>query len=207
VSIDSTGRLLVAEATAIRQVTTTGLVSTLAQTTLATSVASSPSGLLAYAQRDETAGTFTVRRLNLSGQGIMFATVPVAAGDNLHLYGTANGRLYGVQSERVVEISESGTVTPVAGTVTGANNPTPVDGSGAAARFRSIHAVTGDLQGNLYVIDGTLIRKVTPSGQVTTLAGNTTATLPADGTGSAASFLSPFSLAIMGRAMCWCSIR
>lgn len=46
------------------------------------------------------------------------------------------------------------------------------DGTGAAAKFTSINAITIDNVGNLYVADGSAVRKVTPDGVVTTLAGS-----------------------------------
>lgn len=48
---------------------------------------------------------------------------------------------------------------------------TYADGLGTAARFQHIGSVATDAQGNLYLVDGSAIRKITPAGQVTTLAG------------------------------------
>lgn len=45
------------------------------------------------------------------------------------------------------------------------------DGAGAAARFRSPNSMAIDTAGNLYVGDGDRIRKITPAGVVSTLAG------------------------------------
>ncbi|MBL7928365.1 MAG: gliding motility-associated C-terminal domain-containing protein [Bacteroidia bacterium] len=70
------------------------------------------------------------------------------------------------------------------------------DGSALASRFNSPHGVCADKQGNLYVADryNHRIRKISTSGTVSTLAGSG---LPgsADGTGTAASFNEPWSLA------------
>src|SRR5260221_1577288 len=48
-----------------------------------------------------------------------------------------------------------------------------IDGQGSAARFTSPQALVTDRQGNLYVADNEdhTVRKVTPAGKVTTLAG------------------------------------
>jgi hypothetical protein len=54
------------------------------------------------------------------------------------------------------------------------------EGIGTAARFRSMNGITSDASGNLYVADLSRIRKVTPTGEVTTLFD-----LTANGIGSA----------------------
>jgi gliding motility-associated-like protein len=70
------------------------------------------------------------------------------------------------------------------------------DGAALSSRFNSPHGVCADKQGNVYVADryNHRIRKITPSGTVSTLAGSG---LPGstDGTGTAASFNEPWSLA------------
>ncbi|MCR5886613.1 hypothetical protein LRS06_02250 [Hymenobacter sp. J193] len=49
--------------------------------------------------------------------------------------------------------------------------PNYADGQGTAARFYQVGSLAADAQGNLYLIDGPAIRKITPAGRVTTLAG------------------------------------
>ncbi len=68
-----------------------------------------------------------------------------------------------------------------------------VDGTGAAARFRAPCGITADPAGNLYVTDrlSHVIRKVTPAGVVTTLAGKPDVSGHKDGSGKAALFDSP----------------
>src|SRR5579864_6209521 len=72
------------------------------------------------------------------------------------------------------------------------------DGTNNAARFYFPPAVALDTNGNLYVADtgNNTIRKVTPLGVVTTLAGLAGVLGSADGTNSAASFYWPNGVAV-----------
>ncbi len=73
------------------------------------------------------------------------------------------------------------------------------DGSGSAARFNFPASVAVDNSGNVYVADmfNNAIRKITPAGMVTTLAGTMSYTVGnADGTGSAAQFCHPYGLIV-----------
>jgi streptogramin lyase len=64
-----------------------------------------------------------------------------------------------------------------------------VDGTGPAARFATIRAMTQDASGDLYVAEQATVRKVSLAGTVTTLAGAPGTTAKADGKGSAAAFV------------------
>jgi gliding motility-associated-like protein len=70
-----------------------------------------------------------------------------------------------------------------------------IDGAALSSRFNSPHGICADKQGNIYVADryNHRIRKITPSGTVSTLAGSG---LPgsSDGAGTAASFNEPWAL-------------
>jgi len=72
------------------------------------------------------------------------------------------------------------------------------DGTGPAARFANPRSVAADSAGNVYVADNLndTIRKVTPAGVVTTLAGLAGCSGSADGTNSAALFDEPDGLAL-----------
>ena len=93
-------------------------------------------------------------------------------------------------------ITPNGAVTTFAGT---AGKYGYADGVGAAARFYNIHGLAVDGAGNVFAADTNnyVIRKITSSGIVTTLAGNQ-AQLPgyADGTGAAALFAGPYGVAV-----------
>jgi len=72
------------------------------------------------------------------------------------------------------------------------------DGTGSAARFNLPQNVAVDSAGNVYAADRTndTIRKITPAGVVTTLAGTAGVAGSADGTGPAASFSLPEGVAV-----------
>ncbi|HTH82266.1 MAG TPA: IPT/TIG domain-containing protein [Mucilaginibacter sp.] len=92
----------------------------------------------------------------------------------------------------IYKITPTGAVNIYAGHKT---NPGHDDGIATVATFSSPGAVAIDLPGNLYVVDGANIRKITPNGTVSTLAGNNTIG-NTDGAGTLASFNSPAGIAV-----------
>ncbi|HEY2584061.1 MAG TPA: NHL repeat-containing protein [Mucilaginibacter sp.] len=93
----------------------------------------------------------------------------------------------------ILEVNQAGTVTTLAGKgQTGANN-----GPDSSATFYYPNSVAVDAANNVYVADGVnnLIRKITPAGMVTTLAGSGIAGA-IDSTGTAASFNGPSGLVV-----------
>jgi streptogramin lyase len=72
------------------------------------------------------------------------------------------------------------------------------DGIGSLAQFRAPSGVALDRSGNAFVADtfSHTIRRVTPSGEVTTVAGTAGVPGSADGSGTAAQFSSPCSVAV-----------
>ena len=96
-------------------------------------------------------------------------------------------------SNRIRRIdAESGALTTVAGGAEGFS-----DGAGGAASFNTPSALAIDASGNLYVADTSnhRIRKVTPEGIVTTLAGDGTPGAR-DGAAHAAQFNAPVGVAV-----------
>jgi sugar lactone lactonase YvrE len=95
-------------------------------------------------------------------------------------------------NHRIVKITPAGVTSVFAGGTMGFAN-----GTGSAAQFNQPYTIAIDGSGNFYVGDrmNHAVRKITPAGVVTTLAGNGTAGF-ANGTGSAAMFNEPLGLAI-----------
>ena len=101
----------------------------------------------------------------------------------------------------VRKISPGGLVTTLAG-LAGNKNKGFSDSSGASARFNHPSALALDSEGNIYVADtwNCAIRKITPNGGVTTLAGSTKAgggvIGSVDGSGTNALFNFPAGMAV-----------
>ncbi len=104
--------------------------------------------------------------------------------------GDGNLVVVDVFNDTVRQISPAGVVSTLAGLAqqSGSN-----DGTGSAARFFYPRGVTVDGAGTIYVADTNnhTIRKVTPAGVVSTLAGLAGSPGSADGNGSAARFNFP----------------
>ena len=106
----------------------------------------------------------------------------------------AAGNIYvGEQTPVIRKIDPNGVVT----TLAGSNTYGSADGLGAAASFSYVTGLALDEVGNLYASDAVsnLIRKITPNGEVTTLAGNGNLG-SVDGVGKAASFANPTGIAV-----------
>jgi len=108
-----------------------------------------------------------------------------------------NGNVYVVDTTnpRIRKITPAGVVT----TLAGSGSHGSVDGTGTAASFSQPIGVAVDSSGNVYVSDtgNNKIRKVTPAGVVTTLAGADEGDY-ADGQGTAARFYNPNGVAVDG---------
>ncbi len=107
------------------------------------------------------------------------------------------GNLYvaDASNHTIRRVSPAGVVTTFAGTGGQAGS---ADGTGGAARFNSPSAVAVDAAGNVFVADraNNTVRRIAPTGEVTTLAGLAGVSGADDGTGSAALFNQPTGLTI-----------
>ena len=166
-AVDTAGNIYVADAYnhTIRQITSVGFVTTLA----------GAAGL-----KGASDGTGSIARLNIP-QGLA-----IDAANNVFVADTNNNSIR--------KITSAGNVTTFAGEAGYGS----ADGVGSAASFNHPRGLVIDTASNMYVADtdNSTIRKITPSGVVTTFAGAAGANGSADGVGSAASFNSPRKLAV-----------
>jgi hypothetical protein len=105
----------------------------------------------------------------------------------------AAGNAFVADSTAIRKVTPQGVVTTFAGSGT----PGFTNGNGTLARFGTLRNIAIDPAGNLYVTDTAnfAIRRVTPAGDVTTLAGGS-ARGSADGQGAAAQFDSPWGITV-----------
>jgi sugar lactone lactonase YvrE len=180
VAIDSSGNVYVADFgnNSIRKVTQQGTVTTLAGvggTSTATSSLGEPSPA-GHADGTGAAASFKQP-----------TGIAIDSSGNLYVSDTGNNTIR--------KVTSAGVVTTLAGTAGSAGS---ADGTGSAARFSSPRGLTVDGSGNVYVADGgnSSIRKITPAGVVTTLAGLTGNFAVQFGTGSSAIFDVPAGIAV-----------
>ena len=162
IAVDASGNMYVADVynAKIRKITPEGVVSTFAGSTLG------------YAD-----GIGAAAKFNSPNQ------IAIDAANNLYISDNGNAK--------VRKITPAGVVTTLAGSTSGY-----LDGTGAAAKFSTLSGIDVDVAGNVYVADQNnhRIRKITPSGVVTTLAGSTGGF--ADGTGVNAQFKYPSAVTV-----------
>lgn len=170
ITADAAGNIYLADTgnNAIRRITPSGVVTTFA-------------GSVGGVYEGSTDGTGTFARFN-SPHGLA-----LDPGGNLYVADTDN--------HTIRKITPAGIATTLAGT---AGSSGSIDGAGAAARFNFPGGVAVDSAGNVYVADtdNSIIRRITPTGAVTTLAGTAGKIGSADGTGPAARFNYPTGVAV-----------
>lgn len=206
----------------IKKVATDGSITTYAKVGEPISLAYGPNRVLyvvdklgasAYAIRriadDGTVSTLTQTAPYDAATGTVDGASGVATAYTLNLAVAPDGAVYATDGSRVRRIAPDGSFSTLAGGGCEAGAPpgstcldrrNPVDGLGTLARFMGPAAIVADQAGNLYVSDVALIRKITPAGAVTTLAGRTSRNFDfvndIDGTGSAAVFSGNSPMAI-----------
>ena len=208
VAVDTSGNVYVAEYSStgnIRMITPGGAVSTLANVVGAYGITIDNNGRIYVADRDHHniwVGTIA----NLT------STLTVLAGDGNSGYIDDTGSLAEFYQPTGVAVDGSGNVyvadsrnhivrkvtsTGVVTTLAGSNSQGSSNGTGTSASFSKPTGVAVGTSGNVYVAEFSnhMIRVVTSSGVVTTLAGSTSSG-SSDGTGSSATFNQPTGVAV-----------
>lgn len=215
ITIDASGNLFVADAgnNLIREVTSAGVVSTIAGSdstgfingidTSATFFA--PTGITVDGPGNlyvADAGNNAIRKITSGAVVDTFAANDTTLNSTVPTFKNptgiavdAAGNLYVANylDNTILKVNPAAAISIYAGTgLQGAAN-----GSAGSATFYYPNSVALDKAGNLYVSDGVnnLIRKITPAGVVSTLAGSGVSGA-ADSTGTAASFNGPAGLAV-----------
>lgn len=115
--------------------------------------------------------------------------IDVDAAGNLFVADSANGTIRRITPDAVV--------TTFAGKA-GQPHSDPIDGPGDVARFKVPHGIAVDVHGNVFVTERAshTIRRITPTGEVTTVAGASGMPGGDDGTGAQARFYHPGDIAV-----------
>ena len=178
IALDNMGNLFIADlgADTIRLVTPGGIVSTLA-------------GMVATSGSSDGIGTAA----NFNGPNSLAAhTDPSTGTTTVYI---ADGGNSTIRQMVVTPGNTAGIVTTLAGS---AGTSGSSDGVGSTASFNDPEAVAIDSSGSIIVADtgNQTIRKITPTGAVTTMAGSVGIRGAIDATGTASQFNAPYGLAI-----------
>lgn len=137
----------------------------------------------------------TVSTLTAAGTGVADETAPFANPSGITVGPSGKVYVADTLTHVIREVGPGGDVTTIAGM---AGYVGSRDGSGADARFLSPTGVATDAANNVYVSDpgASTIRRIAPSGMVTTLAGTASSPGSSNGTGPQARFYNPRGLAV-----------
>lgn len=194
VAVKTDGTVFVADNMAIRAITSAGQVSTRYTLPVGSNVVEGrmadvvAGGLAADANGNLfITNAYGSRRLSSANEVLMLEGQPVVndlLGTRLFLPrgvaldGSGNAYLYDLEG-KISKWTPSGPfgMPTLVGLAGAANTKGAANGTGMDARFEQVLAMTVDPQGNVYAADTTnnLVRKITPAGVVTTVAGTTRA--------------------------------
>lgn len=216
ICIAGSGDLYVADTfnSAVRKITPGGLVSTFAGMARGASAEDGmvidarfalPSGLAAGVNGDlYVTDLGTIRRITAAGLVTTVAGAPTGSAIAVD----ASGNLYVGKNHTIQKITPSGEVTTLAGTP---GTYGDVDGIGSSALLDEPRAMALDTAGNIDFTDGCGVRRLSPDGKVTTIAGAVSSCGSNDGLGSAARFSGPLGIVIDSQGSIYvgdtCSIR
>lgn len=218
-AIDSSGNIYMADTgtTSIRKITPAGVVTTLAGVARNIDLADGSGSAAGLADPGKIAvdgrgniyfaDSYTIRKATPAGVVTTLAGNPLGGGSAdgtgtsasfsyiSGIAADAAGNVYVSEVMTIRKISPEGVVT----TLAGSDHPDytlPFDGTGSAARFSYLSGLAIDGAGNLYAADNVTVRKITPSGVVTTLAGQPSVYGASDGPGAKASFANLGGIAV-----------
>lgn len=134
----------------------------------------------------------SIRRITPQG---LVSTVATGVGFPQSVVIDGSGNLYLSTFSSIVRIAPGGASTLFAGSTSQTGS---ADGQGTAARFNGPMGLAIDATGSIYVADvfNATVRKITSSGLVSTLAGSAGQQGTVDGTGAAARFSAPITVAV-----------
>ena len=208
IAIDANGNLFIGDTDnhRIRKITKGGLVSTYAGIgpegpwlTISpydgyrTTASIGPQSLVFDAQGTLYFNGGNLSKITSDGNVVSIALTPSSSAGWGMAVDPVSGNFYVSNYNKILKITPTGSVT----TFAGSGDAGAADGLGTAASFSQPCGLAIDADGNIYVADisNNKIRKITPQGMVSTLAGTGLAG-SADGVGSSATFDGPINIVI-----------